>query len=1300
MNSNFLIEKLDSENYDVWSIQMRSILINTDQWLMVNGDIKRCAENADKWDYDDQKALANIILCVKPTEITNIKSCKTSAEAWKKLREVHMPCGPLQKVSLYKKLLGCSMSANQSMSCYLTSFVELVDKLAELNIELNEELKVIILLSSLPAEYENFVIAIETRDKLPTFNVLKVKLLEEGARREQQMNQEPSQAVYARVKESAHSSNKAFGNAKHNTKSNEFKGKCFGCGMRGHTIAQCKRKAKQQTNQSVKLYEGDNELSYAVYAATVGVKKDKHAWCVDSGATTHMCCDKNMFISFIKKQEKIMLAADNFTYSQGVGTVKIRTTECALELRDVLFVPSLKMNFYSVSKAMKYRHTVLFKDFCVEIKNTKGSTLLRAQLQDKLFIFYAQMNVPENMLHNMMWHNRYGHINFESLKQIVDNNLVRGLNKIDINSKTNCDTCNKSKICAVPFPKKCERETKQILELVHTDVCGPINVKSVGGARYFLTFIDDFSRMIFIYSIKEKSEVFEKFKTFKNMVENQTQKTIKKLRSDNGTEYTNNKFSEFLKECGIKRQLTVPYTPQQNGVAERVNRTIVEMARSLLVHANLKEELWGEAVHTAVYIRNRAPTKLLKHTTPYEVWYNKKPSVKHLRVFGARAFSLDKTHRGKFSAKGKEYVFVGYSEISKAYRLYDRETRQVIIRRDVKFIENNEGLGMCECKNSTKINDDLARIIVSFNNCNEETEQVESFVSFTDGEDDEVENEPQNDSHDSDSEMRRGPGRPKFVHTGKVGRPRKEYQKLNSLQYGDIETPHTVKEALASEYSFEWEKSMKNEYAALVANNTWSAVDLPRGQKVIGSKWVFRIKRNPDGNIEKFKSRLVAKGCSQQLGLNYWETFSPVIRYETIRMLLAIAVEKELHLHQIDISNAYLNSDLTEEVYIRQPEGFIDSKNPDKVLKLNKAIYGLKQSGREWNSTLDIALKNFGFNPCKSEPCLYVKERDKVYSYIAVYVDDLILACPSEEEVTNIKRKLSSKFKLQDGNTLKFFLGFEVEREGKTGAISVCQKTYIKELLSVYGITSCRPVSTPLDPGFQISCKDKNCSKVDVTNYQSLIGSLMYLAISTRPDIMHAVSLLAQRNQDPHSEHEAGAKHVLRYLSKTVDLKLHYCKNGKPVKGYADADWANNNTDRKSYTGYSFFLAGSAFSWQSKKQDVVALSSTEAEYIALSTAAKEAVYLRRLLKEMGCSSEDPILLKGDNMSAIQISKNPVFHKRTKHIEIKYHYIRDVVERKEIELEYVSTNDNVSDIFTKNLQKQKHVKFVDMLGLKY
>ncbi|XP_067621258.1 uncharacterized protein [Eurosta solidaginis] len=387
------------------------------------------------------------------------------------------------------------------------------------------------------------------------------------------------------------------------------------------------------------------------------------------------------------------------------------------------------------------------------------------------------------------------------------------------------------------------------------------------------------------------------------------------------------------------------------------------------------------------------------------------------------------------------------------------------------------------------------------------------------------------ESHRNGNESRRGRGRPKIIHTGQVGRPKKEYQMLNYLPYGeDVDTPRSVKEALSSEYSFEWKKSMEEEYSALLANNTWSAVDLPDGQKAIGSKWVFRIKRDSDGNIQKFKSRLVAKGCSQQLGLNYWETFSPVIRYETIRMLLAIAVEKELHLHQIDISNAYLNSKLTEEIYLKQSEEFVDNNNPNKVLKLNKAIYGLKQSGRHWNSTLDVALKDMGFSPCKSEPCLYVKQYNGSYSYIAVYVDDLILACPSEKEIASIKKSLSSKFQLHDSGAMTFFLGFEIERQGKTGAISVCQKNYINELLSMYGVTSCRPVSTPLDPGFQVSCRNDKCTKIDATSYQSLIGSLMYLAISTRPDIMHAVSLLAQRNQEPHTEHEAGAKHVLRYL--------------------------------------------------------------------------------------------------------------------------------------------------------------------------
>lgn len=443
---------------------------------------------------------------------------------------------------------------------------------------------------------------------------------------------------------------------------------------------------------------------------------------------------------------------------------------------------------------------------------------------------------------------------------------------------------------------------------------------------------------------------------------------------------------------------------------------------------------------------------------------------------------------------------------------------------------------------------------------------------------------------------------------------------------------------------------------------------------------------------------MVAKGCGQQLGINYSETFSPVIRYETIRMLFAIVAEKQLYMHQADISNAYLNSKLNEVVYMQQPQNFVSAKHPNKVLKLNKAIYGLKQSGRVWNQTLDEVLQKIGFKQSKHEACLYFKQTQHQSSYIAVYVDDLLIISPSENEIRAIKKKIASKFEMHDGGPASYFLGLEIQRDGDRGAVSLCQKAYIKNLLDEYGMKDCRAAVTPLDLGFHIGCKDDSCVKVTINKYQSLIGSLMYLAILSRPDILHAVGKLSQRNTNPHVEHEAAAKHVLRYLSSTVHLRIVYRKVGEPVQGFADADWANDQLDRKSYSGYAFLLSGSIFSWSSAKQSVVALSSTEAEYVALTAAAKEAIYLRNLLTEIGWTKQEPMIICGDNLSSQHISKNPVHHKRTKHIDIKFHFIREKIANNEIVLKYVSTDKNIADIFTKNLCKQKHCYFTKLLGL--
>lgn len=340
-----------------------------------------------------------------------------------------------------------------------------------------------------------------------------------------------------------------------------------------------------------------------------------------------------------------------------------------------------------------------------------------------------------------------------------------------------------------------------------------------------------------------------------------------------------------------------------------------------------------------------------------------------------------------------------------------------------------------------------------------------------------------------------------------------------------------------------------------------------------------------------------------------------------------------------------------------------------------------------------------GCEPCQNEPCLYKFIRNNKLVLLAVYVDDIIIACEDENEILKVKKDISAEFEITDKGLLDHFLGMEVKRDGQTGDIQLSQKLYIQDMLVQYGMEDCKPLSIPLCPGFQTKCENDGCEKINETSYQSIIGALLYLALTTRPDILHSVSKLASRNSNPHKEHFTAAKNMLRYLKRTIDMKLHFTAGGEEISGYADADWGGNTEDRRSYSGFVFYIGNNAISWESRKQPTVALSSTEAEYMSISNAAKEAIYLRKLLEELGFGKQEAVKLNVGNQGGMKLATNPVFHNRSKHIDIKYHHIRDVVKNEEIELIYCSTDDMIADIFTKNLAKPKHMKFLDLLNIK-
>jgi hypothetical protein len=468
-------------------------------------------------------------------------------------------------------------------------------------------------------------------------------------------------------------------------------------------------------------------------------------------------------------------------------------------------------------------------------------------------------------------------------------------------------------------------------------------------------------------------------------------------------------------------------------------------------------------------------------------------------------------------------------------------------------------------------------------------------------------------------------------------------------------------------------------------------VDLPKGHRPIGLKWVFKLKHDEQGEIVRHKARLVAKGYVQKQGVNFEDVFAPVARMESVRVLLILAAHHNWTVHHMDVKSAFLKGELAEEVYVTQPPGFIQQGEEKKVLKLHKALYGLRQAPRAWNLKLDSVLHQLGFSKCKSEHGLYTRVKNQSRLLVGVYVDDLIITGESSSEISKFKGEMKKASRMSDLGALSYYLGIEV-RQGKHG-IELGQCSYATKLLEKIGLNDCNSCATPMEGKLKLF-KECNSPPVDPTEYRSLIGSLRYL-LHTRPELTFSVSYLGRFMEAPKQEHLNVVKRVLRYVAGTLDYGLMYLKeNGGDIKilGYSDSDMAGDVDDCKSTSGVVFFLGENPATWNSQKQHVVALSSCEAEYIAGTGAACQAVWLARLLKEtMGISTVTPRIMM-DNMSAIALSKNPVLHGRSKHIKTKYHFIRECVERGEIELEYVRTGDQIADILTKPLGR---VQFQDL-----
>jgi hypothetical protein len=1294
MEEKLPIEKLDSGNWISWKFQMKHLLMARDLWTVVDGSESLPTGERELNEYSRrvQKAMATLVLSVTSSKLYLITSCETPKDVWSNLRGHFEKDSLTNKIYLKKQYFRLEMKAGSSVEAHLKKMKDITDKLDAIGAPVADEDKVVTLLGSLPSTYSTLVTALEARGDDLTLSYVQQAVIHE----EQKLNGRDEKSSLK---------DEALVGARKTYSSKKKSVQCFKCKKFGHFKINCPEVKSDSSVRNHKAKVMEDEFDEALKGIEVDVSKSatrKSSWIIDSGASSHMTWENTYISDFreLSPPQKVGLGDGRTVDAVGIGKIRMNMELDDQKMKsavlyDVLYVPRLSCNLFSVKAAAQRGKRIKFGHHRCWIDGPNGDLCAKGTLKDKFYrLDCSPMESASVATAGQidLWHQRFGHVNGTQLKEMVQKKLVEGVDRIQHTELDFCEGCINGKMQRNSFKPVGAVKSTRKLQLVHSDVCGPMQTESIGGCKYFVTFIDDYTRYCHAYFLKRKSDVFEKFKDFQTMIENETGRKIVTFRSDRGGEYLSSEFDRYLKMQGVKHEVSVAKCPEQNGVAERMNRTLMESARSMLSHSGLSNMYWAEAISTAVYLRNRLPTAAFKEkTTPYEKWHERKPKVDHLKVFGCVAYShIADDERKKLDAKAEKLRFLGYSSESKGYRLYDEKKHQIKIRRNVKFNEADFTL-----------------------------ERKYVVPSVGDSDVDIVNKQPDND----DPHMPDVDARPEMDHMNtpekaslrRSGRERRSPVRYGIDEYVDsatidhevhhvayhvsqVKEPVTLTEALNGDQAFEWKAAADAEFNSLMKNETWELVRLPKGRKPVSCKWVFKVKYGNDGQIDRFKGRLVARGFVQEYGIDYDETYSPVVRFTSIRTLLAFAAERKMMIHQMDVVTAFLNGILEEEIYMEQPEGYTKPGEEDLVCKLKKSLYGLKQAPRCWNRAFTEYMQHMGFKQSNADQCVFIRSGSSL-AVVAVYVDDLIILTETEEEMKKVKSDFERKFMMKDMGELHYCLGINIVVNKDEGSVCVNQYQYISNMLKKYGLEDANPAPTPADVNVKLEKNDGVSQKADQKAYQSLVGSLLYASVGTRPDIAQAVGAVCKFNANPSEAHMTAAKRILRYLKGTATLCLKYQHTGEmKVIGYSDSDFAGDMDDRHSTTGNIFICAKGAISWLSKKQPTVSLSTTEAEYVALSCATQEVIWLRRLLSDLEVNINEPMVMMEDNQGAIALAQNPVKHSRTKHIDVKHHFVREAIQDGFISLQYCNTKEMVADTLTKPLPKCQFQRLRASMGI--
>ena len=1085
-------------------------------------------------------------------------------------------------------------------------------------------------------------------------------------------------------------------------------------------------------------------------------EKGKIPTFMDSGASNTMFVSRDAFTEYQPVSSRVgdsAKAKDGNFEIVGEGNVVQRYNvdgkDRKITYTRALHTPTLNANLVSISALDRAGITTTFGGGRGIAKKADGTVVLAGKNVNGMYLLETLNDKPDTSFAMTstshptsleQWHQRLTHCSTSTIQEMATRNLVDGLKITETSVSGHCEDCIMGRQTRRPFDGETEKDLEP-LELVSFDIWGPSRVQSAGGKVYLLIIVDAGTSYKHGAYLADKSDAttLAAFEEFRARAETLTGgKKVRRLRSDGA--FNSPAWRHYYTTHGIVHEASAPYSSAQNGLAERAIRTTIEDVRTLLRDSGLGHSYWAEAAAYSIHTRNLIPSRRHPAKIPLESFTGKRQGVGHLRVFGSSVWAKIPTIHGaqvtggsKLDPRSVACRLLGYASGAGNYKVQDLSTRRVFVSRDVVFEEGQPR------RTSASVGEQMPLF-----------DTVNNDVPLTDHD-----KAPTTDNNsiprvDVDHPINQPQGTPiipvESRRSTRVSKPSEA--KLQSMEYKDREDtgkvegrdwatsattnpiyttidasddhnnitacltdtkashfiPRSYKEAMATDAE-RWTIPMKAEMETLKAKHTWELVKPPPGANIMDSKWVYDIKWDGEGNRIKDKARLVGKGYTQQFGVDYNETWAAVTRLESVRMTAAIAAKHNLKLWQIDFVGAYLNSITKEDIYMRQAEGFIEPGKEDLVYKLMHTIYGTMQGGHDWYETLATSYDKMGYTTSRADPCVRIKKEDGNYTITNTYTDDTNGASNSDEEIKRRKEEIGGVWEIRDVGGTEYFLGMRVKQDLELGTVRLTQRPYWEHVLNRFSLTHITPRNTPLPVGIVL---DNNMSpKTDSEKklmgdkpYRPILGSVMWGQLATRPDLAFSVSLLARFQSNPGIDHWNALMHVMGYIKNTIDHGLTYSRDSElSPMAYVDADYGGCRDTRRSTSGYVFIMAGGAVAWSSKRQATVALSTVEAEYVAMSRCAQQMLWMHSWLSEAEIEYTLPGVIKGDNRGAIALTKNTKDHGKVKHIDMRHHYIRELLKTGNIAMEQVSSADNLADLFTKPLPRDHHHRLLTALDIK-